>query len=93
MLIVTRLDETIISSNGCASSSLPGQRGLRAPSIARHRPADGTTDSNRVLGAFLRKASEGLAGGGRPVMRDLGYFSEFALFIIFLRNRESAPTH
>jgi hypothetical protein len=42
---------------------------------------------------FPREGERGLAGGGRPVMRDLGYCSKFAVFIIFLRNRKSAPTH
>ena len=42
---------------------------------------------------FPKEGERELAGGGRPVMRDLGYFSEFAVFIIFLRNRKSAPTH
>ena len=42
---------------------------------------------------FLKEGERGLAGGGRPVMRYLGYFSEFAAFIIFLKNRKSALRH
>jgi hypothetical protein len=91
-MLVTRLDETIVAGmvvllHRCRTARLAS---------ALYCPPPACRSRSQTVTACWRFPKEGErepAGGGRPVMRDLGYFSEFAVFIIFLRNRKSAPTH